>query len=155
MRSTFALILGLSAVAVSGCGGGSSSAEDVPPELVGTYTTTLEQSDIPKDAPLELEAGAWELVIATSGGPDGGRALALNNPVHGNLEAPNLTVKNDRFLLENEECAAGPDGQYAFYDNEYSWALTGSTLTVATVTNNCPDRVAETILTSHPWTKQH
>jgi hypothetical protein len=78
-------------------------------------------------------------VIATSGGPDGGRALALNHPVHGNLEAPNLTVKSDRFLLENEECAAGPDGQYAFYDNGYSWALTGSTLTVATVTNNCPD----------------
>jgi hypothetical protein len=43
---------------------------------------------------------------------------------------------------------------YAFYDNEYRWELSGSTLTLTTVKNDCPDRVAETILTSRPWTKQ-
>ena len=94
-------------------------------------------------------------MIATSGAPDDRPALAINNPTKGNLEAPRgLTVDGDRFLLDNEECAAGPDGQCAFYDNEYSWKLTGSTLTLTTVKNDCPDRVAETILTSGPWTKQ-
>jgi hypothetical protein len=38
----------------------------------------------------------------------------------------------------------------AFYDDEYSWKLDGSTLRLATVKNQCPDRVAQTILTSRP-----
>jgi len=70
-------------------------------------------------------------------------------------------AKNEQMMLEHriaqledEECAAGPDGEYAFYDNEYRWTLEGSTLALATVKNDCPDRVAETILTSQPWTKE-
>ncbi len=59
-----------------------------------------------------------------------------------------------RVQLEDEECAAGPDGSYAFYDNKYRWTLEGSTLTLATVKNDCPDRVAEAILTSNSWTKE-
>jgi hypothetical protein len=155
--ATLSAALSACAIALAGCGGSSSSEEAVPSELVGTYTSTLEQSDLPKNAAPELEAGDWETVVATSGAPDGGPALAINylpEGEDGNLEAAGLAVEGDRFLLEDEECAAGSDGQYAFYDNEYSWKLTGSTLTLATVTNDCPDRVAETILTSHPWTKQ-
>ena len=154
---TLSAALGVSAVALVGCGGSSNADEGVPSELVGTYRTTLAPSDVPDNSAPELEAGGWELVVATSGAPDGGPALAINRPdegAEGNLEAAGLTVEGDRFLLEDEECAAGPDGQYAFYDNEYRWELTGPTLTLATVTNDCPDRVAEIILTSHPWTKQ-
>jgi hypothetical protein len=144
--------MGVCVLALAGCAGGSSSGDSVPSELVGTYTTTLEQSDIPANAPPELEAGEWELVIATSGAPDGGPALAINHPTKGNLEAPGLTVDGDTLKLEQEECAQKLG--YVFYDNEYSWKLDGSTLTITTVNNQCPDRVAETILTSHPWTKQ-
>ena len=146
------VILGTCALTLASCGGGSASDEGVPAELVGTYTTTLEQGDIPANAPPELEAGDWELVIATSGAPDDGPSLAINNPTKGNLEAPGLTVDGDTLVLENEECAA--NGTTTFYDNEYSWELTGSTLSLTPVTNDCSDRVAETILTSHPWTKQ-
>jgi hypothetical protein len=148
-----AVVVGACALAVVGCGGGSSSSEGVPTELVGTYTTTLEQSDIPANAAPALEAGEWKLVIATSGAPDGGPALSIKPSTQGNaLEAPGLTVDGDTLKLEQEECEQKTG--YVFYDNEYSWKLDGSTLTLTTVKNQCPDRVAETILTSHPWTKQ-
>jgi hypothetical protein len=68
------------------------------------------------------------------------------------LEEPKLTVDGDVLKLEDEECAQTTG--YAFYDNEYRWELSGSTLTLATVSNDCPDQVAETILTSRPWTRQ-
>jgi hypothetical protein len=152
VRSTTAAVLGACVLALAGCGGGSSSDEGVPTELVGTYTTTLEPADIPANAAPELEAGDWELVIATSGAPDDGPALAINHPTKGNLEAPGLTVDGDTLKLEQEECAQKVG--YVFYDNEYSWKLDGSTLTLTTVKNDCPDRVAETILTSHPWMRQ-
>lgn len=152
MRSTPAAVLGACVLALAGCGGGSSSDEGVPTELVGTYTTTLEPADIPANAAPELEAGDWELVIATSGAPDDGPALAINHPTKGNLEAPGLTVDGGTLKLEQEECAQKVG--YVFYDNEYSWKLDGSTLTLTTVKNDCPDRVAETILTSHPWMRQ-
>jgi hypothetical protein len=148
----FPCTLGLLLVfAIGGCGG-SDSEEGVPADLVGTYTTTLQPADIPADAAPELEAGDWELVIATSGAPDDGPALAINHPTKGNLEAPGLTVDGDTLELEQEECAQKTG--YVFYDNEYSWKLDGSTLTLTTVKNDCPDRVAETILTSNPWTKE-
>jgi hypothetical protein len=149
VRAT-AAALGACVVALAGCGGGSSSSEAVPSELVGTYTTTLTAADIPSNAAPELEAGDWELVIATSGAPDDGPALAINHPTKGNLDAPGLTVDGDTLMLEQEECGANG----AFYDNEYSWTLSDSTLTLTTVKNDCPDRVAETILTSNSWTKQ-
>jgi hypothetical protein len=138
--------------ALPGCGGGESE-EGVPTELVGAYMTTLEQSDIPANAAPALEAGDWKLVIAKSGAPDGGPALSIKPSTQGDaLEAPGLTVDGDTLKLEQEECEQKTG--YVFYDNEYSWRLDGSTLTLATVKNQCPDRVAETILTSHPWTKQ-
>jgi hypothetical protein len=153
VRLTFASILGLCALALCGCGGSSSSSDTVPAELIGTYTTTLEQSDIPANASPALEAGEWKLVIATSGAPDGGPALSIKPSTQGNaLEAPGLTVDGDTLKLEQEECEQKTG--YVFYDNEYSWKLDASTLTLTTVKNDCPDRVAETILTSHPWTKQ-
>lgn len=160
------LVLGL-----AGCGGGdsdsqaepaattASTASDTtktglaPDELVGTYTTTLEASDLQADAPPELKGGglAWTIRIGNTGGPDDGPYLAIDSDKSGNLEAPSLRVDGDRLLLLNEECAAS--GEYKFYDNEYRWTLTGDTLEIATVSNSCPDRVAETVLASRAWTK--
>jgi len=150
-RATLCVLVGALALALSGCGG-SDSEEGVPPELVGTYTTTLEEGDIPPNSAPELEPGEWNLVIATTGAADGGPVLAIKHPEKGLLEGPGLRVDGDHVLLEDEECAQ--DTGYVFYDNEYSWTLEGSTLTLATVKNDCPDRVAETILTSNSWTKE-
>jgi hypothetical protein len=139
------------AVVAGGCGGGSSDSA-TPAELAGTYTATLEQSDFPPNAPPELVAGRWTLSIGELEGPDAGTFLALKGPENQVLEEPGLEVDDDVLTLTNEECAQ--DVGYAFYDNEYSWELDGSTLTLGTVKNDCADRVAETLLTSRPWTKQ-
>lgn len=153
MRHGFALvaIVGVTAGAagLGGCGG-NGDENAVPAELEGTYVTTLEQSDIPENAPPELEAGQWELAIGQLEGEDAGSFLAINHPTEGTLEQPELVVDGDVLKLMNEECAVGS----TLYDNEYRWELSGSTLTLTTIENQCPDRVAETILTSSPWTKQ-
>jgi hypothetical protein len=138
------------AAVLTGCGGGDETG--FPSELAGTYVTTLEAGDIPANAARELEAGRWELAIGDLEGAEAGSFLAINHPTEGTLEEPKLMVDGDVLKLDDEECAQTTG--YAFYDNEYRWELSGSTLTLTTVKNDCPDRVAETILTSRPWTKQ-
>jgi hypothetical protein len=150
--SKLILVFAVAVLALAGCGGGSESDGAVPTELVGTYTTTLDDSDIPANAPPELEAGRWELAIGELEGADAGSFLAIDHPTHGTLEEPGLTIDGDVLELNNEECAQTTGS--AFYDNEYRFELAGSTLTLTTVKNDCPDRVAETILTSNAWTKQ-
>jgi hypothetical protein len=163
------IALGASVLAVSGCGGSESSAPTVtgvggtassattggaiPPELLGTWTTSLKKADLPADVPPELANAAtkWRLEIAETGGTDNGPVLSIVNPDLGQLEGPTLEVAGDRLKLLQEECAAGGDIQ--FFDNEYSYEVQGDTLTINVVTNQCADRVAETILTSEPWNK--
>ena len=154
--ATLALSALAAGILASGCGGDSPENSGAPPdELVGTYTTTLRASDVAgNDAP-ELsgsDAKKWILRIGPTGGPDDGPFLAIDGAEGDNLEAPSLRVEKDRLLLNDEECAR-PDGGYGFYDNEYTWSLEGDSLVIETVKNGCPDRVAETILTSRPWTK--
>jgi hypothetical protein len=150
--SKLTLVCAVAVLALAGCGGGSESEGAIPAELVGTYTTTLDDGDIPANAPPELEAGRWELAIGQLEGADAGSYLAIDHPTEGTLEEPGLTIDGDVLKLKNEECAQTTG--YAFYDNEYRFELAGSTLTLTTVKNDCPDRVAETILTSNAWTKQ-
>jgi len=154
--ATLALTALVAAIAAGGCGGDSSESSGAPPdELVGTYTTTLQASDVAgNDAP-ELrgtDGNEWILRIDTAGGPDDGPFLAIDARDGENLEAPSLRVDGDRLVLQNEECARAGRG-YDFYDNEYTWSLDGDTLVIERVSNQCADRVAETILTSRPWTK--
>jgi hypothetical protein len=178
MRSPIAAALVLVlAVGPAACGGGDSDggADEsatptaaatgatktglAPDELVGTWVTTLEESDIAADASPELKDGglSWTIRIGNTGGPDDGPYLAIDSDEFGNLEAPSLRVNDDRLLLLKEECAVtggeAADPTYEFYDNEYRWTLSGGTLEISTITNQCPDRVAETVLTSRPWTK--
>ena len=153
MRYSVAMIFSVALTA--GCGGGSGESDAIPAELVGTYTTTLQPGDITSTAPPDLKSGEWKLVIATSGGLDDGPGLTIRpSTQEGSFEAPGLAVDGDTLLLKNEECNLENGGGAVFYDNEYGWQLDGSTLTLTTVKNQCPDRVAETVLTSQPWTKQ-
>jgi hypothetical protein len=156
------LAIGVVTVMATGaCGsdGGSdtgSSAPAVqaraPAKLLGTYTTKLKPSDLPANAPDELTHSSmdWKLTIANSGGVDNGPVFAIANGTGGSLENPSFGVKGDLVLLHREECAAGPK---PFYDNQYRYKLSGKTLTLSKVKNQCSDQVALTILTSEPWTK--
>lgn len=155
------LIVVAGLVAVAGCGSDDDSSKSpakpaergAPKELLGTYTTKLEPSDLPSNPAQELTAGppTWKLTIANSGGLDNGRAFTIANASLGPLESSSFGIRRDRILLHREECAAG--GSYHFYENEFSYRLSGRTLTLETVKNSCQDKVAETILTSEPWTK--
>jgi hypothetical protein len=163
------IAIGALVLAVSGCGGSESSAPtatvaggtagsatsegSIPSELLGTWTTSLKKADLPADVPPELASAAtkWQLEIAETGGTDNGPVLSIVNPDLGQLEGPTLEVAGDRLRLLQEECAAGGDTQ--FFDNEYSYEVQGDTLIIKVVANQCADRVAETILTSEPWTK--
>ena len=131
----------------------AATERSVPEQLIGTWKTTLAPKDIPAGAPPELTDGGreWELVIAETGAPDGGPVLSIASAEEGHLEGPALEVEDDRLLLKQEECAAG--GTTKFYDNEYAYKVSGETLTITTVSNQCADRVAETILTSQSWRK--
>lgn len=145
------VIVVLLPLAAAACGG--SSSPSIPEELVGTYTTTLRQSDLPQTPPPELVDGGldWKLTIATSGGPDDGPVMVIESVKAGSLEAPSLEVDGDRLLLKREECFE--NGSYVFYDNEYRWEMVGSNLTITPVTNKCKDEIALTVLTSERWAK--
>lgn len=164
------ILAGLVALSASACGGSgtptagtatsagtgseASTAGAIPPELLGTWATTLKAADIPANAPEELKNAAtkWQLVVAQTGGTDNGPVLSIVNPELGQLEGPTLQVQGNELKLLQEECAASGDVQ--FFDNTYSYQVQGGTLRITTVDNQCADRVAETILTSEPWTKQ-
>jgi hypothetical protein len=127
----------------------ATPASAAPKELLGTYETTLRTTDYPENAAPELTASKrWKLTIAPSGGIDDGSVFAIGGD-EGNLESPSFIVKGDHVVLRREECAAGGDSN--FYDNEYGYVLEGDTLRFTTVRNQCPDKVAETILTSRAW----
>ena len=137
----------------AGTGSEASAAAAIPDELLGTWVTTLKAKDIPANVPDELKMAAknWQLVIARTGDTDNGPVLSIVNPDLGQLEGPALQVQGDQLKLLQEECAAS--GTEQFFDNAYSYDVQGDTLRITTVDNQCADRVAETILTSEPWTK--
>jgi hypothetical protein len=60
-------------------------------------------------------------------------------------------VQGDRIILYQEECASAQG--YEFHDDQYSFELSGDSIRFTTISNACPDHVAETILTSRPWTR--
>lgn len=162
------VLAGALAVSVSGCGGSNSSTSaastasasgstsesggTIPAALLGTWTTTLKASDLPANPPPEL-AGAkkWQLQIAETGGVDNGPVLSIVGDLD-QLEGPTPQVSGNELKLLHEECAAS--GTEQFFDNTYSYEIQGDSLRITTVSNQCADHVAETILTSEPWTKK-
>lgn len=62
-------------------------------------------------------------------------------------------MSGDTITLAKEECNAGSTPR--FYDNRYRFEQSGDQLRFTTVSNACPDKVMETILTAHPWKKVH
>jgi hypothetical protein len=149
------------ALLAGGCGSSNKSSSanksipsgPAPASLVGTYTATLTKRDLASNRAPELAVSPkWQLTIANTGGSGSGHVLTLKNKTAGALEAPDFGVSGNRILLRHEECAAG--GAEHFYDNEYRVSQTGKTLRFTKVRNSCPDRVAETVLTSEAWTKR-
>jgi len=124
--------------------------------LLGTYATTLKQADVPAQAGAELaEQRKWLIRITSDGGPDNAPALTILRPPSDPLESSRLSTSAGTLTLNQQECApTDPGGQYTLVTSSYQWKLTGRTLRLTTVKAGCPDKVADTILTARPWTKQ-
>jgi hypothetical protein len=171
MRLWTVVAVALIALVAAGCGGGEKKEKPAIPaetpvndppvqakksgasqELLGQYEVKLPKSDLPKDAPEELTEGSetWTVTIADTGGPGDGPAFTIANDQLGPLESSNFEVKGDRILLHEEECAQTGEP----VESEYSYELKDDELTFSDPKETCPDKVAETILTSGPLTKK-
>jgi hypothetical protein len=160
--------LALAATAAAGCGSDSTPAAKttterprddaggVPQALVGTYAVTLDASDLPDRVAPELRDGgpSWTVTIAAKGGVDDGPSftIASAKPHLGPLESSTPRVNGDAITLKDQACAA--TGTMRFVDNQYGYRLAGEKLTLTAVDNKCADKIAETILTSRPLTRQ-
>jgi hypothetical protein len=147
------------ALAGLGCGGGDQApsskatpqaAATPPAELLGTYTTTLKRSDVPKPAPPELDGQyRWTLRITKDGGPDDKPALTIVKPPDDVLESSAMAVTGGELQLTGEECAQ--DTGDSIVSSSYRWKAEGDSLRLTAVKHGCADKVAETILGAEPW----
>jgi hypothetical protein len=122
----------------------------IPHELVGTWTTKLRTGDVP--AKFQL-ANPFSVTISPNGGVDGAPSLTLadsQEPLEGETSTP--VVTGDTITLRHEGCFVEGSG-YRFYDNVYRYAISGDRLSFTVVKNACKDRLAESILTTRPFTR--
>ena len=152
---------------VSGCtaqpiapGGTSPSVVEASPSgtaeatVVGTYTATLGTLEAPEGAECARgegcvpPTGRWSISLTDT-------SLTMT-PSLGTYPSQRVTEFSDpsasqgtlRLARSSLPCllTTGPEGE-----GEYTWTLSGDTLTLAAVRDDCADRVL--ILTSEPWTR--
>ena len=120
----------------------------IPPALVGTWTTTLRRSEVPR--PFALN-NPFSVKITRDGGVDGAPAFTLadaTETIEGEVSTP--AFSGDTVTLRHEGCFVEGVG-YRFYDNVYRYAVSGDTLRFTVVRNACKDRFAERVLTSRAF----
>ena len=126
----------------------AAKAPNVPPELLGTWSTTLRRGDIPAKFALD---NPFTVRITRDGGVDGAPAFAIadgTETIEGEVSTP--AFDGDTVTLRQEGCFTDGVG-YRFHDNVYRYALSGDTLRFTVVRNACPDRFAERVLTTRTF----
>jgi hypothetical protein len=147
------------AVALVGCGQElnkpKAAPTEVPPgqKLQGRWTTNVKPSELAPGKPRQLAAGGsrWTMRLAAQGGPTNSPTFTLVTPKGKVFESARLGVEHDTLLLHDEPCGQKKSPA----ESLYRYKLKGKTLKILKFRNGCVDKTAETILTSHPWTKQH
>jgi len=130
----------------------TTAAGGAPPaELLGSYTASLTKADTASSKAPELQGqDQWKMKITKDGGVDNAPTLTIINPPSDVLESSTLSVAGNTLTLTGQECAQASGG-YKIVSSSYTWKLDGKTLRLTTAKPGCPDKVAETILTSEPW----
>jgi hypothetical protein len=126
----------------------AAKAPQIPPELLGTWSTTLRKGDIPPKFHLD---NPFTVRITKSGGVDGAPAFTIadgSEALEGETSVP--VFAGDTVTLKQEGCFTDGVG-YRFHDNVYRYALSGDTLRFVVVRNACRDRFAERILTTRTF----
>jgi hypothetical protein len=149
------------ALTVAACGGSGESASTtttvarapaahprVPPEMLGTWSTTLRKGDIPAKFALD---NPFTVRITRDGGIDNAPAFTIadgKETLEGEVSTP--VFAGDTVTLKQEGCFTDGVG-YRFHDNVYRYALSGDTLRFTVVRNACKDRFAERVLTTRTF----
>ena len=126
----------------------AAKAPKIPPELLGTWSTTLREGDIPAHFALN---NPFSVRITRDGGVDGAPAFAIadgKETIEGEVSTP--VFDGDTVTLRQEGCFTDGVG-YRFHDNVYRYALSGDTLRFTVVRNACKDRFAERVLTTRTF----
>jgi hypothetical protein len=152
------------ALTVAACGGSGESASTtttvarapaahprVPPEMLGTWSTTLRKGDIPAKFALD---NPFTVRITRDGGIDNAPAFTIadgKETLEGEVSTP--VFAGDTVTLKQEGCFTDGVG-YRFHDNVYRYALSGDTLRFTVVRNACKDRFAERVLTTRTFRRR-
>ena len=119
----------------------SSSLAFGQQQWVGTYTTTINDADVPPD--MKAAVGNWELIL----GDEGQFTTSRNGEV---MVRGSYVVSGDQMTFSDA------DGPMACLNEQaagsYTPALDGATLTFTLVDDDCAGR--RIVLTSHSLTKQ-
>jgi hypothetical protein len=121
-------------------------AQPVPADLVGTWDHTVRQGDLtgPSD---QTPTGAWTIIVGSNG------LILMADPV-GNHQDEAFTATSGTVTMAGTVNWLVPeDEQGGFCAPEgvadYAWQRNGSTLTLSTTNDGCPDRKA---VLSGTWT---
>ena len=172
MRVRMVLAAVAATALVAGCGGGGEKKEKpaipaetpvndpavkpeksgAPQELLGQYEVNIPEEELPTDAPEQLStvSDVWTVTLAETGGPGDGPAFSIANGQAEPIETSNFQVKGDRIIVKEQTCAATGEP----VNSEWTYELSGDELTLSDPKDACPDKIAETILTSKPLTKK-
>jgi hypothetical protein len=129
----------------------AASTTPIPKALMGTWHTRLRQSDAP---PKFLLRNPFSVTIAPKGGVNDAPVFQISDgaeAIEGESSIPRFA--GDQVTLRQEGCLVEGSG-YKFYDNVYRYKVSGDTLRFTVVKNSCPDRYAESILTSRTFKRQ-
>jgi hypothetical protein len=126
----------------------AAKAPKIPPDLLGTWSTTLRTGEIPPQFNLD---NPFSVRITKDGGVDGAPAFAIadgTETIEGEVSTP--VFAGNTVTLKQEGCFTDGVG-YRFHDNVYRYTLSGDTLRFAVVRNACKDRFAERVLTTRAF----
>lgn len=126
----------------------------LPPDLVGTWTTRLKVSEIESATNEFIGASPrWELNFETSGGIDDGPIFVLSNPEMGPVASATPSVEGDRITVHDpsDDC----DGT-AGIKHFMTYAIEGEQLELTYEGNSCKAEPGpiEDVLFSKPWKRQ-
>ena len=129
----------------------AASAAPIPKRVMGTWLTRLRKSDTP---PKLLLRNPFSVTISPKGGVNNAPVFQISDgaeALEGESSIPRFA--GDQVTLRQEGCLVDGSG-YKFYDNVYRYKVSGDTLRFTVVKNSCPDRHAESILTSRTFKRQ-
>ena len=164
MRNHLALLAAL--VLVIGCGDDDSSntvadatpesasikaaaTPDLPPDVLGTWTTRLKKSDIkPSASEFNQAEPEWTLTIAVDGGVEGAPSFTLANAGIGTVISTPWEGSAEQVVISDPEACEG-ETEFPF-----DYTVEGDELVLEkSVAPDCPHPAIVAVLTAKPWTK--